>query len=166
MKRIYYLSLVAAIVMSACQQEPVTVAVDTVAAKAAISALFDDFNTAFKGDDAGKVIVLLTDDALALGTDPSEFLDKKQISDAWTQLMADTSVTLDYSVDRREIRLAADGNSAVVIEQFMFPMLSSKIPVRNIYHVTKLNEKWMIDFMSFNLIPKNEDLAKLNAALE
>ena len=80
--------------------------------------------------------------------------------------MADTSITLDYSIDRREIRLAADGNSAVVVEQFMFPVLSSKIQVRNVYHVIKQEEKWLIDFMSFNLIPKNEDLIKLDAALE
>ncbi len=166
MKRIYCLSLVAVIVMSACQQKPVTVPVDTAASKAAITALFDEFQSAFKGNDASKVTVLLTDDALILGTDPSEFLDKKQISDAWTQVMADTSVTLDYSIDRREIRLAADGNSAVVVEQFMFPVLSSKIKVRNVYHVTKQEEKWLIDFMSFNLIPKNEDLIKLDAALE
>lgn len=166
MKKIYCLSLVAMIVLSACQQKPVTVQVDTVVTKAAISALFDKFNAAFKGHDAGKVTELLSEDALTLGTDPSEFWDKKQISDAWTQVMADTSVTLDYSVDRREIRIASDGNSAVVVEQFMFPVLSSKIAVRNIYHVIKQDEKWMIDFMSFNLIPKNEDLIMLNAALE
>lgn len=166
MKRIYCLSLVVVIVISACQQKPVSVPVDSAAAKAAISAQFDEFNAAFSGNDASKVIVLLTDDALVLGTDPSEFWDKKQISDAWTQVMADTSVNLEYSIGRREIRLAADGNTAVVVEQFMFPVLSSKISVRNIYHVVKLEEKWMIDFMSFNLIPKNEDLTKLNSALE
>jgi len=112
------------------------------------------------------VMVLLTDDALTLGTDPSEFLSKKQISDAWTQAMADTTIKLDYSIDRREIRVAPDGKSAVVVEQFMFPVLSPKIPVRNIYHVIKPGDKWMIDFLSFNLIPKNEDLVKLNAALQ
>jgi len=152
--------------MSACQQKPVTVPVDKAATKAAISALLDEFQSAFKGTDASKVIVLLTDDALILGTDPSEFMDKKQISDAWTQVMSDTSVVLDYSIDRREIRVTADGNSAVAVEQFMFPVLSSKIMVRNVYHVIKHEEKWLIDFMSFNLIPKNADLKKLDAALE
>jgi uncharacterized protein (TIGR02246 family) len=166
MKKIYCLSLVAVIFMCACQQKPATVPVDTEAAKTAIAALLDEFNTAFKGNDASKVMVLLTDDALTLGTDPSEFLSKKQISDAWTQAMADTTIKLDYSIDRREIRVAPDGKSAVVVEQFMFPVLSPKIPVRNIYHVIKPDDKWMIDFLSFSLIPKNEDLAKLNAALQ
>jgi uncharacterized protein (TIGR02246 family) len=166
MKKIYFLSLVAVIVMCACQQKPVAVPVDTEAAKTAVAALLDEFNAAFKGNDASKVMVFLTDDALTLGTDPSEFLSKKQISDAWTQAMADTTIKLEYSIDRREIRVSPDGKSAVVVEQFMFPVVSPKIPVRNIYHVIKSDDKWMIDFLSFNLIPKNEDLAKLNAALQ
>ena len=82
MKRIYSLSLVAVIVMSACQQKQVTVPVDTAASKAAINALFDEFQSVFKGNDASKVTILLTDDVLILGTDPSEFMDKKQMSDA------------------------------------------------------------------------------------
>jgi len=166
MKKIYCLSLLAVIVMCSCQQKPAAVPVDTEAAKTAIAALLDEFNATFKGNDASKVMVLFTDDALTLGTDPSEFFSKKQISDAWTPIMADTTINIDYSIDRREIRVAPDGKSAVVIEQIMFPLLSPKIPVRNIYHVIKPDDKWMIDFLSFNLIPKNEDLAKLNAALQ
>jgi ketosteroid isomerase-like protein len=166
MKKIYCLALMAMMIMSACQPKPKTVTVDTAAVKTAITAFMDEFNAAFKGDDASKVIVLLTEDALTLGTDPSEFWDKKQISDAWTQVMADTTIAFEYTVDKREIRLAADGNSAVVVEQFTMPIISQKIPVRNVYHVVKVGDKWMIDFMSFSFIPKNEDIVKLNKALE
>jgi uncharacterized protein (TIGR02246 family) len=166
MKKIYCLALMALMIMSACQPKPKTVLVDTSAAKTAISALLDEFNAAFKGSNASKMIVLLTEDALTLGTDPSEFWDKKQISDGWTQAMADTTMKYDYTVDKREIRLDADGNSAVVVEQFTMPIISQKIPVRNVFHVVKVGDNWMIDFMSFSFIPKNEDLIKLNKALE
>ena len=166
MKKIYCLALMAMMIMSACQPKPKTVTVDTAAVKTAIAAFMDEFNAAFKGDDASKVTGLLTEDALTLGTDPSEFWDKKQISDAWTQAMADTTMVFDYTVNKREIRLAADGNSAVVVEQFIMPMLSQKIPIRNVYHIVKVGDKWMIDFMSFSFIPQNEDIVKLNKALE
>ncbi len=166
MKKIYCLAIVAMMIMSACQPKPKTVTVDTAAVKTAIAAFMDEFNAAFKGDDASKVTGLLTEDALTLGTDPSEFWDKKQISDAWTQAMADTTMVFDYTVNKREIRLAADGNSAVVVEQFIMPMLSQKIPIRNVYHIVKVGDKWMIDFMSFSFIPQNEDIVKLNKALE
>jgi uncharacterized protein (TIGR02246 family) len=166
MKRIYFLALMIMMIMAACQPKPKTVPVDTSAAKTAISALLDEFDAAFNGSDASKMIASLTEDALTLGTDPSEFWDKKQISDAWTQAMADTTMKFDYTVDKREIRLAADGNSAVVVEQFTMPFISQKIPVRNVYHVVKVGDNWMIDFMSFSFIPKNEDLEKLNKALE
>jgi ketosteroid isomerase-like protein len=140
--------------------------VDTESAKVAVSALFDKYNSAFLAKDANTLIALLTENALACGTDPSEFWDKKQISAAWTQSFADTSLKISYSRDKREIRVSRDGNSAIVVEQFTFPLISPKISVRCIYYAVKYDEKWMVDFISWNLIPKNEDLAKLNKALE
>ena len=142
------------------------VPVDTESAKIAVSVLFDKYNSAFSAKDANMLIALLTEDALTCGTDPSEFWDKKQISAAWTQSFADTSLKISYSPDKREIRISKDGNSAIVVEQFTFPLISPKISVRCIYHAVKSDEKWMIDFISWNLIPKNEDIGKLNKALE
>ena len=97
---------------------------------------------------------------------PAEFWDKKQISDMWTQAFADTSLKINYSIDKREIRLSSDGKSALVIEQFVMQALSQKMPVRMINHVVKTGEIWMIDFVSWNFIPRNEDIGKLNKVLE
>lgn len=166
MKKIMFALTMTVILLIACQPKTKIVAVDTEAAKAAISVLFDKYNSAFKAKDINAVVALTTDDALACGTDPSEFWNKKQMLDMWTQGFADTSLKIDYSIDKREIRVTADGNSALVVEQYVMTALSTKIPIRSIYHVVKSGEIWMIDFISWNFIPLNEDIAKLNIALE
>ena len=43
---------------------------------------------------------------------------------------------------------------------------SQKIPVRMVYHLVKNGDNWLFDFVSWNFIPNNEDLGKLNKALE
>ena len=166
MKKIYYLTIVVALLIVACQQTPKTVPVDTKAEKAAISALFDKFNSALNIQDVKTLTALLTDDVLGCGTDPSEFWNKKQISEVWTQGFADSSLTINWSIDKREIRVAADGKSAIIVEQYVIPIISSKITIRNIYLAIKANENWMIDFISWNIVLKNEDIPKLNKAME
>jgi len=166
MKKTIYIFSIAVIIITACQPKTKIVAVDTKAAKAAISALFDKYNSAFKAKDTNTLLAALTDDVLGCGTDPLEFWNKKQISDGWTQYFADTSLKITYSIDRREIRVAADGNSALVVEQYVMSVMSPNIPIRSIYHAVKAGENWMLDFISWNFIPKNEDIVKLNKALE
>lgn len=82
------------------------------------------------------------------------------------QVFADTSLKIDITVDKREIRIAKDGNSAVALEQMFLKPFSQKIPVRNIYHLVKVNDIWQIDFTSVSFIPNNEDIGRLNKALE
>ena len=166
MKKIYIILTIAVIVITACQQNPKPGPVNIEAEKAAIAALFDQFNSAFNAKDASALTASLTDDALICGTDPSEFWDKKQIADLWTQSFADTTLKINYSYSKREIRVAADGNSAIVVEQYIMPFLSSKIPLRTVSNAVKTNDKWMIDFISWNFIPINEDIPKLNKAVE
>ena len=157
MKKIYYLTIVVAFLIAACQQTPKTIPVDIAGEKVAISALFDKFNSALNAKDVNTLTALLTDEALGCGTDPSEFWDKQQLSDVWKQGFADSSLKINWSIDKREIRVAADGNSAIIVEQYVLPIIiSSKIPLRNIYLAVKANKNWMIDFISWNLILKNE----------
>ncbi len=166
MKKTIYIFSIAVILITACQPKAKIVPVDTEAAKTAISALFDKYNSAFKAKDTNTLLAALTDDVLACGTDPSEFWDKKQISDGWKQAFADTTLKITYSIDKREIRVTVDGNSALVVEQYVMSVMSPKIPFRSIYHAVKTGENWKLDFISWNFIPKNEDIAKLNKALE
>lgn len=166
MKKTYYLILVTVMIITACQPKTKTVVVDTTAAKEAVTNLLDKWYSAMKAKDVNAMTTLLTDDGLLCGTDPSEFWDKKTYIDEWTKLAADTSFVVNYTIDKREIRIAADGNSALAIEQMFFKALSEKMPFRLVYHLVKNNEDWQFDFISWNFIPKNEDIPKLNKALE
>jgi hypothetical protein len=82
------------------------------------------------------------------------------------QTFGNTSLVFDYSIDSREIRIAADGNSAVSVEQMFMKDFSQKIPMRIVYHLVKNGDNWLMDFISWSFIPNNEDLGKLNKALE
>jgi len=166
MKKTIYIFSIAVIIITACQPKTKIVAVDTAAAKIAVTTLLDKYNSAWNARDVSTMTALLTEDGLFCGTDPSELMDKKTLSAGWTQAMSDTSMNFNYSVDKREIRIAADGNSAIAIEQFYMKAVSPKMPARLIFHVVKSGDNWMIDFLSWSLIPKNEDLVKLNNALE
>jgi hypothetical protein len=82
------------------------------------------------------------------------------------QTFADTSLKVNYTIDKCEIRIAADANSAIAVEQMFFKAFSQKMPIRMVYHLVKNNDNWLFDFVSWNFIPDNEDLGKLNKALE
>ena len=116
--------------------------------------------------DANTLMNLLTEDGLYCGTDSRELLSKAELSDMMKQSLADTSLVVNYSIDKREIRITADGNSAIALEQMFFKAFSEKIPIRMIYHLVKNDDNWQFDFVSWNFIPDNEDIGKLNKALE
>jgi uncharacterized protein (TIGR02246 family) len=166
MKKIYCLTLLAVMIIAGCQQKVQNKPVDMTAVKEEITILMDKYLNAFNTKDASTITALFADDGLFCGTDPSELMDKKTLSDMMTQSFADTTMIWSYSIDKREIRVATDGSSAIVLEQFTMPGISSKIPTRLIYHVVKAGDKWMFDFISWSFIPKNEDIVKLNKALE
>lgn len=165
MKKIYFFLAMAALVITACQQKPKTVEVDIVAEKAAVSSLFARFDSAFKAKDVTTLTSFLTEDALCLGTDPSEFWNKQEIKDLWSQMLGDSVPEINY-IREREIRVAADGNSAIVVDQYLMPSISPKIPWRNVYHLVKTHDKWMIFSFSCSFIPKNEDILKINEAVD
>ena len=135
-------------------------------ARVAVNALLDKYNSAFKAKDAGTLISLLADGGMFCGTDPSEIWDKKQISVGWTQYFADPSLVIDNTVDKCEILIAEDGKSAIALEQFYFKLFSPNIQWRTIFHVIKTGDAWKFDFISWSFIPRNEDIDKINKALE
>jgi len=166
MKKIYFAILAAMIIITACQTKTRIVPVDTGAAKLAVTALLDKYNSAMNAKDANTLMNLLTEDGLYCGTDSRELLSKAELSDMMKQSLADTSLVVNYSIDKREIRITADGNSAIALEQMFFKAFSEKIPVRMIYHLVKNDDNWQFDFVSWNFIPDNEDIGKINKALE
>lgn len=153
-------------IMASCQPKTKIVPVDLNASKAAVTEILDKYNSAFKARNIDAVMSLLTDDGLYCGTDSKELLTKTDLLNMFKQVAADTSSIDNYTIDKREIRISKDGMSAVVLEQFFMKSFSQKMPIRMIYHLVKNNDIWSFDFLSWNFIPNNEDIVKLNKALE
>ena len=154
------------VVFIGCQPNTNTEPVDLAVAKKAINTQLDNLHQASKDKDINFFKTVFTDDGLCLGTDPGEFWDKEQVIGINLHMFEDESITFDYSIDKREIRVDPDGNSAICVEQFTWNTLSQKIPIRLIHHFIKVDDDWRLDFVSWSLIPLNADLEKLNKALK
>lgn len=149
-----------------CQKKNKVMPVDMTESKEAVTRVLDTHWSAVEAKDADAVIALVTDDFLSCGTDPEEFWNKTDMYNTIKQMFANTELKIDITVDKREIRIAGDGNSAIALEQMFMKPFSQKIPVRTVYHFVKDSNTWLIDFTSTGFIPNNEDIDKLNKALE
>jgi hypothetical protein len=166
MKSKPYLILFTLLVMAACQPKTELEPVDIGAAEVAVTSILDNYHAAMIAGNASDCMSFLENKGLYCGTDPIELWDKETFSNAITEAMADTSFSINYAIDKRIIRIAGDGKTALALEQFTMNAISEKIPIRLISHLMKTDENWTIDFISWSLIPLNEDIAKLNKALE
>lgn len=166
MKVIISLLSIFTMALASCQTKNTIMPVDKTESEKAVTRVLDEHWSAVKAKDADAVLALLSDDILACGSDSKEFWTKTDISNNIEQAFADTSSKIEIKIDKRVIRIAKDGNSAIALEQMFLTAYSSKIPVRNIYHLIKVNDDWLFDFTSVSFIPDNEDIGKLNKALE
>ena len=153
-------------VFVSCQEKTKVMPVDMTEPEEAVARVLDAHWSAVKAKDADAVIALVTNDFLSCGTDPKEFWNKTEMYNTVKQMFANTELKIDIIVDKREIRIARDGNSAIALEQMFMNPFSQKIPVRTVYHLVKDDNTWLIDFTSTCFIPNNEDIDKLNKALE
>jgi ketosteroid isomerase-like protein len=166
MKEIINVLFIFAMVFISCQSKTKVMPVDMTESKEAVIRVLDAHWSAVKAKDADAVIALVTDDFLSCGTDPKEFWNKTDMYNTVKQMFTNTELKIDITVEKREIRITRDGNSAIAMEQMFMNPFSQKIPVRTVYHLVKDNNTWLIDFTSTGFIPKNEDIDKLNKALE
>jgi len=164
MKKLYYILIVAALLSVSCQPKPQTV--DTAAVKEAVNTFMDTYLNLWNAKDVNSLSALLADDGQFYGSDPTEIMDKKTLSDSWTKSFADTSANFSYTVEKRDILLAPDGNSAIVTEQFDMSPFTGKLKIRLVSQIVKSEDPWKIEYLSWSVIPKNEDLGKLVMALE
>ena len=157
--------LVACLGLAACQKTG-PAPVDKDAAQKAVADLFDAYGKALKAKDVIGITATLADDVLFIGTDPNEFWNREKVITQFNSLAKDSTASLDFTMTKREIRLSPDGMMAIVTEQYTIPMISNKISVRSVGHTRMMDGQWKIDFYSWALIPRNEDMAKLNKAME
>lgn len=139
--------------------------VDINGSEEAVASVLDAHWAAVKSKDADAVIALVTDDFLSCGSDPGEFWNRAEMYSTIKQMFAGTEPGPEIKVDKREIRISGDGNSAIAFEQMYMKPFSQKLPVRTVYHLVKKDNSWLIDFTSTAFIPRNEDIEKINKAL-
>ncbi len=161
MKKNLFLFIIAAVFMTACQQTPEKVSIDIETEKAAIEDMLGDFINGMEAQDVDAMASFILEDALICGTDPSEFWNKDEIVELWKQMLAESPIELKHIGDK-VIKVAPDGISAIVVAQYYVPIYSPNIPWRNVYSLTKVEDKWMVSFYSIALVPKNEDLGAIN----
>ncbi len=136
---------------------------DTEAEKVAISNFLNKFMTAFNDRDIEAMSSLLTEDMFSWGSDPAELWNKQQLTEIWKQML--TKPFKLNVIGEPTIKIAPDGYSAFVVQQYFMPSVSEKLPFRNGYHLIKLNDEWKIFTLNTACIPKNKDLPKIDKVL-
>lgn len=138
--------------------------IDTVKARHELNAMADEVHSSIKKKEVGFIDKYMTTDGIYIGTDPGEIWSFNTFKSNMESQYKDTAMKIsDYPITRRDIVL--HGASAIIVDQFMIPEMTNKIMIRNISHARYENGKWMFDLYSWNLIPKNEDIPKINKAL-
>lgn len=141
-----------------------TTAVDEGQARKDLTAILDSIKASFTRRDPGFVDKYMTEDGLYMGTDPGEVYNFKEFREFSEKSFKDTSVkSYEFDMSKREIRI--HGTSANMVEQYRVPGFSQKLMFRNVAHARYENNRWLVDMFTFNVIPKNEDIPKIDKAL-
>ncbi len=130
-----------------------------------INKVLDSMHQGFRTKNFKLMESFLTEDGLYLGTDPSEIWSKKQLSQYFDKNVKDTN-NISYTILSRNILLGKNNNTAMAIEQYYLSTMSDKMMVRSISKLVNKDNVWKISFYSWNFIPRNEDIKKINEALK
>lgn len=136
-------------------------------AEKAINATLDQLKAAIDAKDFAAFKAFYTEDVAIYGTDPDEApfataAAMKQMEGVF----ASDQVDYKYDLIGRDIHLMQGGKTAIVVEQGKSMLLSKNIPYRAVYHLTKSGGTWQINFHSIAFVPENEDVGKIDAAVE
>jgi len=165
MKKTLFLSVCAVLLLTACNQTPAPVTVDLEAEEAAAKEMFSILRDAMNTQNFETMFSLITDDALIIGSDPTENWSKEELKIKWIEL----AEAIDFKFElfgEQLFKLNTDGNSAIAVSQFYVPAMSGNLPGRQVFNLIKVDEKWMVSFWSSSIILKNEDVPKILEALK
>jgi hypothetical protein len=166
MKKLFFLLFVAAIFLTGCQPKAESEPVDLNAVKSELNALADSYFNAWQEKDFDLLENMIADWGLFCGTDPDEIWNKDGVLELWKEYFTDSLATIDYTSMDREISASPDGLSAIIVDQGIFPGWSPKIPVRQTFHAVKTGDNWLVGYIGWSFLPRNEDVGLLNKALE
>lgn len=165
MKKLLLLATLAILIIAACQPNAKVDVVDMKAANKAIDKLSDTYLLAWNTKDQASLIDLTSDEGIFFGSDPSEILDKKGLTEMFSMVFSDTTTDYSYIVNLREIKLAKDGKSGLVIEHINMNGWSPEMPMRQTFQFVKSGSDWKIEFISWGFLIQNEKVQKLNMIL-
>lgn len=141
-----------------------TATIDTAKARKDLNKMLDNMRDEFSRKSVGYIDKYMAKDGLFMGTDPSELWNFEEMRHYTTEQFKDTNFkSFDYKVEQRIIRI--HGTSANLVEQFMLPGLSSKLMFRNVAHARYEKGRWVVDMLTYNVVPKNEDFLKIEKVL-
>lgn len=134
-----------------------------------VGAILDQYYDAAAGNKDNTLQTLVADDAQLFGTDPEEIFDKAKMLGtlegyAQDSTMAAMMAQLTYTVNKRMVNIAEDGQQVVVTD---YTDLSfSKLPVRTTFICEPKGDTWQIVYANSAFMLKNEDMAKVDALFE
>ncbi|MDB4582955.1 nuclear transport factor 2 family protein [Draconibacterium sp.] len=137
--------------------------IDFKAEEEVVKNLLNTLMAAWDRQDVATMTSLLSENALFRGNGPSEVYNKKQVSEGWSQMLAQP-FPLDVT-EEPVIRVSPDGNSAHATQQYFMPLFSTKIQFRNGYFLNKVDGKWLIYTCNTACLLNDDDFPKINEAL-
>lgn len=165
MKKIHLFVLLLVIIATQIQGQTNSAYPENSPANDNLIKVLDNMYLAYNTKDIKLFLSLMADDGLYCGTDSKDLWHKDIYSKRMTELFADTSFHSQIKVDKREILMAKDHNSAIVVDQFFFEW-NKKIPVRHVAHLDMEGSKWRCNFISTSYIPNDEDMEKITNAVK
>lgn len=136
---------------------------DTAQARRDLTTILDSMHRSFTRRDVSYIDRYMAQDGLFMGTDPGEILNFSELRAYQEKMFKDTTFNVTLNVRERIIRI--HGASANLVEQYSAPGVSQKLMLRNVAHARYENGRWVIDMLTYNVIPKNEDFPKIDRAL-
>jgi|GEM_PF-1280869 hypothetical protein len=160
--------------LSSCENKTVKVSetaseqiTDAETAKKEVVALMDNLHNSLKNKKPQDFKNLLDINGLYCGTDPTEIYNRENYASQMEATLSDPNLgTVAYTVDTREVRVDENGEAATILEQYKVDLFSPEIPWRLVTHAIKKDGSWKIDFMSFSLVPTNQQQDRINDALQ
>ena len=136
---------------------------DTAQARRDLNIILDSMHNSFTRRDVSYIDRYMAKDGLFMGTDPGELLNFGEFRAYQASMFKDTTLNVELNIQERIIRV--HGGSANLVEQYTAPGISQKLMLRNVAHARYENGRWVIDMLTYNVIPKNEDFPKIDRAL-
>jgi hypothetical protein len=168
---VFFLSVLTCLLF-ACNNDEKNAAVQTPAVDSlyikdsiALVAVIDSLHNAFKEKSIDRMNNFFAEDGLFIGTDPAEFWTREGLNSYLQPSFQKDSMPSAYTVSKRAIKMTADREAAVVVDQFALPF-SPKLPVRSIAFAEYSGSRWQIKMFSWSFVANNADVDKLNNTLK